>query len=247
MSNAHNTAKIIIVDDDELFRESLTGNLTDAGFEVQEFDGGPPMLEALETGIDGELVLLDWKMPGMTGIEVLRALRDKGCDLPVIFLTVLSEQIYEEAALIGGAVDFIEKSRSFAILKKRIELNLARPQGGGETTENDAAALQDTGPLRLEPGRHRAYWKETEVPLTISEFRMIELLATGGGNDVSYRELYDAVRGEGFVAGQGDEGHRQNVRKFINRIRDKFKALDPDFDSIENYHGFGYRWRHNAG
>ncbi len=63
-----------------------------------------------------DIILLDWKMPHMTGIEVLRELRQRQVEVPVVFLTVLSDQFYEEAGLIEGAVDFVEKSRGFAIL-----------------------------------------------------------------------------------------------------------------------------------
>ena len=58
-----------------------------------------------------------------------------------------------------------------------------------------------------------------------------------------YRELYDLVHGPDFVAGVGEQGYRANVRTFIKRIRQKFHDLEPEFDAIENYAGFGYRWR----
>ena len=67
------------------------------------------------------------------------------------------------------------------------------------------------------------------------------------GRDVSYREIYDLVRGEGFRAGSGEQGYRANVRALIKRIRQKFRDVDPTFDLIENYPGFGYRWRDGAG
>ena len=116
---------VAIVDDDDLFRESLGGNLENEGFSVLHFDNGADALSAFNEGTAVDLVLLDWKMPEMNGIEVLRQLRADDHAVPVIFLTVLSDQIYEEAALLGGAIDFVEKSRSFAILLKRIELALS--------------------------------------------------------------------------------------------------------------------------
>ena len=72
---------------------------------------------------------------------------------------------------------------------------------------------------------------------------MVKLLAERPGKDVTYRDLYDVVHGSGFRAGQGSEGYRANVRAAIKRIRQKFKESDADFDRIENYPGFGYRWR----
>jgi two-component system response regulator ChvI len=69
-------------------------------------------------------------------------------------------------------------------------------------------------------------------------------LAETPKRDFSYRDIYDIVRGRGFVAGWGEEGYRVNVRSFIKRIRQKFRALDDTFDSIKNYSGYGYYWDH---
>lgn len=240
------THRIVVIDDDDLFRESLEQNLLDAGYAVTTFAGGPDALAALADGAGADLILLDWKMPAMNGIEVLRRLREASLDIPVIFLTVLTEQIYEEAALLGGAVDFIEKSRSFAILRKRIELIVGGSKAGGPGGDAAADAAGDTariGLLTLYRDSHRAVWQGTEVPLTVSEFRIVDLMAGRAGRDVRYRDIYDLVRGEGFTAGQGPDGFRQNVRTFIKRIRQKFRDIDPGFEAIENYPGFGYRWR----
>lgn len=244
-------SRIALVDDDELFRESLQQNLADAGFDVTEFEDGPGILAALDEGARFDLVLLDWKMPEVSGIEVLRSIRAGMHDVPVIFLTVLSDQIYEEAALIGGAVDFVEKSRSFAILLKRIELILGKskahtPAPSKEGEQDEGRTLQ-RGPLLLDRKSYRAQWRGAEVPLTLNEFRIVDLLASRAGQDIRFREIYDIVRGEGFVAGYGPNGHRQNVRTFVKRIRQKFRSLDSGFDRIENYPGFGYRWQEDDG
>ena len=120
--NEQNGAQILIVDDDEMFRESLTQNLCDAGYATAAFECGPSALSHLANADAPDMILLDWRMPGMSGIEVLHEMRRMNIETPVVFLTVLSDQIYEEAGLHGGAVDFIEKSRSFAILLRRVEL-----------------------------------------------------------------------------------------------------------------------------
>lgn len=254
--------RLLLVDDDESFRESLGYNLSDAGFIVTDAASGPEALELLASTPDFALVLLDWKMPAMSGIEVLRRMRQAGLGVPVIFLTVLGSQIFEEAALQGGAVDFVEKSRSFSILLKRITLILAgtkgepaaleaRPESDAGTGTDDAGASPEPGgtgvlrrgPLELQRDCCRAFWKGTAVLVTVTEFRFIDLLATRAGQDVGYRALYDIVRGSGFVAGYGDEGYRANVRAFVKRIRRKFRDVDDSFDEIESYSGFGYRWR----
>ncbi len=242
---------IILVDDDDLFRESLAQNLEDAGFIVRAFPSGPVALDKIPSG-PGDLIILDWKMPEMTGIEVLRRLRETGDGRPVLFLTTLSDQIFEEAALSGGAVDFVEKSRSFGILMKRLRLILggSKGQAAAEAAAGPAAnagtSLLELGPLSLDLDGARARWRGQPVELTLTEFRIVEHLARRAGRDQSYRALYDVVHGEGFVAGSGADGFRTNVRSHMKRIRQKFRDLDPGFDEIMNYAGFGYAWRPQA-
>ena len=230
---------VLVVDDDALFSESLSRNLIDAGYRTRVFQDGPAMLHHLAAGPEADLMLLDWKMPGMTGIEVLQRLRSQKVQIPVIFLTVLSDQIYEEAGLLNGAVDFVEKSRSFSILLKRIELTL-----GGRRRKDGAEQppLVKYGDLVLRYDSHRAVWKDEGVDLTLTEFDIVAHLAENGDRDVSYRELYDIVRCQDFVAGEGEAGYRTNVRAFIKRIRQKFHEIDAGFALIRNYPSFGYRW-----
>ena len=95
----------------------------------------------------------------------------------------------------------------------------------------------------IEIRHHRAFWHGTRIDLTISEFKVLCDLVTHAGIDRTYRQLYDAVRGEGFAVGHGHDGHRVNVRGYIKRIRKKFRDVDPAFDEIENYASFGYHWR----
>jgi len=238
--------KIALVDDDDLFRESLGLNLADEGFEVVPFDRGQPALEYFTSGGDADIVLLDWRMPKMDGIDVLRHLRASGVEVPVIFLTVLSDQIYEEAALGGGAVDFVEKSRSLSILLKRMQIIIDGRKGGSEDEAAASAEAQSPvfrrGPLELRLDNSRAFWNGSRIELTLTEFNIVKLMSTRHDEDISYRDIYDLVHGKGFVAGYGPAGYRANVRAFIKRIRQKFRAVDGTFDRIENYPGFGYRW-----
>lgn len=231
---------VVVVDDDALFSESVSRNLVDAGYRTRVFSDGPSTLHYLACAPDADLVLLDWKMPGMSGIEVLQRLRMRKIDIPVIFLTVLSNQIYEEAGLLNGAVDFVEKSRSFSILLKRIELTLA---GHRAKNGDDTPAIARHGDLVLRYDSRRAAWKGAGIEFTLTEFDILAYLVANADRDVSYREIYDIVHGEGFVAGEGEIGYRANVRAFIKRIRQKFREIDADFNLIDNYPGFGYRWR----
>src|SRR6516225_7938631 len=140
-------AHLLLVDDDDLFRESLGLNLIDEGYSVTSFDNGRDALAFLESGGNVDVVLLDWRMPELTGIDVLRRIRRSGIAIPVIFLTVLSDDIYEEVALAGGAVDFIDKSRRLPILIRRLQLiaDGVRPASGPMLEPATAAP-----PLRLD-------------------------------------------------------------------------------------------------
>ena len=146
--------------------------------------------------------------------------------------------------LVGGAVDFVEKSRGFTILLKRIELIL-----GGSKTGGDPAASAEPEPnrrygdLEIDGAASQTHWRGRCVPLSLSDVAILSRLAAHSGTDLRYRELYDLVRGEDFIAGVGPDGYRVNVRTFIRRIRRKFREVDENFDEIENFPGYGYRWR----
>ena len=99
--------------------------------------------------------------------------------------------------------------------------------------------------LLVEPAIHQAKWRDKVVSLTLGEFRVTERLARANG-DVSYRQLYDVLKGESFIAGSGSEGYRANVRTLVKRIRQKFCDVDAEFAAIVSVPGFGYRWREEA-
>lgn len=230
--------RLVLVDDDELLREVLAGNLAQAGYDVQVFSDPMLALDAIPA-VQADLLILDWKMPGMSGLELLQALRGRGVATRALFFTSHNDTIYEEAALALGAADFVDKTRSFAILERRISMVLDH----NEEPRREASAPGEVvaGALSMTPANHAAAWRGQPVELTFGEYRVVELLATSG-RDLSYREIYDALRGENFIAGEGPDGYRANVRALIKRIREKFLAVDPDFSAIANYPGFGYRW-----
>jgi two-component system response regulator ChvI len=165
---AASKSRIVLVDDDDSFRESLGLNLIDEGYEVTSFSNGAAALEHFGAGGSADIVLLDWRMPGMNGLEVLRSLRRASNATPVIFLTVLREDIYEEAALEGGAVDFIDKSRRLSILVKRLRLiaeAAARP-----APESDGRPSGDVLHLGRRERRfdiNRASWSGAPIDLKI--------------------------------------------------------------------------------
>jgi two-component system response regulator ChvI len=241
-----NAVRIVVVDDDDLFRESLGLSLVDEGYEVTSFSGGSAALDHFASGERADVILLDWCMPGTNGLEVLRSLRRAGNTTPAIVLTALGEDIFEEAALEGGAVDFIDKSRRPSILMKRLRLIAKGTRPTPEPDERQPGDVLHLGRLELRLDINRASWAGAPIELSLSEFKIIALLAQRHGEDVSYREIYDLVHGEGFTAGYGGEGYRTNVRGLVKRIRKKFSDIDPEFDHIANYAGFGYRYHRTA-
>jgi two-component system response regulator ChvI len=233
--------RLLLVDDDELFREMLAMSLADEKFDVLSCRNGKACLEILYQDPQFDLILLDWRMPEMSGIEVLQAIKAAGIAVPVVFLTAFATERNEEAALDCGAVDFLDKTRSAAVMGRRIRILVGNGRGPAARPGGELEVLH-LGPLDVHFRVNRAYWDGQLVPLTTTEFRVVQLLASRAGEDVSYRAIYDVVHGQGFIAGDGSNGYRTNVRSLIRRIRQKFREVVPDFDEIENYPGFGYRW-----
>src|SRR3546814_4839442 len=116
------------------------------------------------SGEEAEAVLLDWRMPGLDGLAVLRRMRECRIQTPVIFLTVLSDEIYEEAALKWGAVDFIDKSRRLPIILQRLKLITE-----GVKTSADGGG-QPPAVIRNEIGRAHV---RTTVTKTNTVFRLL--------------------------------------------------------------------------
>jgi two-component system response regulator ChvI len=237
--------QVLLVDDDDMFRESLGQNLVDEEFDVVDFCNGQDALQYLAGGAHCDVVLLDWNMPRMSGFEVLRELGVGKLQAPVVILTAFSDEQNEAVALDCGAVDFLDKSRSPSILARRLRIILRT--GRGLHVEREDPEVLRIGCLELKLRASRAFWSDVRVPLTITEFNIVCLLASRAGEEVSYREIYDVVHGSDFVAGDGPSGYRTNVRSLIKRIRQKFRELDENFQEIENYPGFGYSWRAAGG
>jgi two-component system, OmpR family, response regulator ChvI len=240
MSQTASAIRLLFVEDDDCFREVLAAELADRGFDVQSFPDGFSLLSALDARLDADLILLDWKLPRMTGIDLLPRLRRRGVTSPVVFLTGHTPSTYETLAFDRGATDFIDKARGVDVLVRRLRHAVEATNGAAKDQQRDARLV--AGQLVLRTVVSRAYWKEIDVGLTVGEYNVIYLLASNQGRYVTYRSLYDKVHYEGFVAGPGALGYRSNVRTFIKRIRRKFLTVDPTFDEIKNYANFGYCW-----
>jgi two-component system response regulator ChvI len=237
--------RLLFVDDDDDYREAVAGELGDLGFNVESYATSGALIEALARGTDANVIVLDWGLPDLDGIDLLPRLRRQGIHLPVIFLTGQSSPAHENLAFDRGALDFVDKARGVPILARRIRLLI-----GPTKRSADEAEIEDSlqcGRLLLKPRISRAFWDDKDVNLTLTEFNIVRLLASNAGNHVTYRAVYDCMHHEGFIAGSGEHGYRTNVRSSIKRIRSKFRDLDPEFTEIENYPSFGYRWGKPAG
>ena len=232
--------RVVFVDDDDDYREAAATELDYLGFKVTSFATGEAMLDHLRQDPAADVILLDWKLQTGLGIDFLPQLHDGGFTLPVVFLASVPTTAHEYAALDRGAVDFVDKARGIPILAKRLRLIVETSRG---TPNGPGAEALQSGPLQLRPDIGRAYWKNQDIDLTLTEFKIVFLLVSRAGEYVTYRSIYDCVHHAGFVAGSGEDGFRTNVRSSIKRIRNKFHVLDAGFSEIENYPAFGYRWR----
>jgi two-component system response regulator ChvI len=232
--------RVLFVEDDENYREIVGDELSYHGFAVHSFADGDSLLGSLDAAADADVIVLDWALPDISGIDLLPELRRHGVNLPVVFLTSHAEPAYEQLAFERGALDFIDKMRGIDVLVRR--LRLVAEAGKGEPELPPAERLV-CGKLVLSLAGQRAYWNAVDVGFTVTEYDVVHLLASNGGRYLTYREIYDRMYYTGFVAGLGDEGYRTNVRAIIKRIRRKFCELDPTFGEIENAIATGYRWR----
>lgn len=230
---------IVLVDDDDEYREVLCADLIDRGFSVACFADGPSFLEALRNGIEAQVALLDWALPGMTGFALLGVLRERAIALPVVFLTGYSLTERELQALDHGAVDFVDKARGTDVLAHRLRLIM---EGQRRRAGTGAAQAERHGELALHRRAARALWRGQDVNLTVTEYKVVTLLVSHKSELQTYRAIYDAAHFAGFVAGSGEHGYATNVRSIMKRIRRKFLAVDPAFSAIENVQRVGYRW-----
>ena len=242
--NENKPIRLIFVDDDDDYREAAAVELVDLGFMVETFADGASMLASVADGTTADVIVLDWSLPAMSGIDLLPRLRREGILLPVVFLTGRSSPSHENLAFDRGALDFVDKSRGVPILAKRIRVIV-------ESSKRPAALeideTQHCGRLMLKPRVGRAFWDSIDLNLTVTEFNIVRLLSSNIGNHVTYRAVYDCVHHVGFMAGSGAHGYQTNVRSSIRRIRSKFRLVDPEFAEIENFSSFGYRWRPSEG
>jgi len=235
--------RVVLIDDDDQFRELAAGELEYLGFDVETYFSGQALFDARGASPEADVIVLDWKLNSELGPDLVAQLRKAGISEPVVFFTGLPTTTYENAALDCGAVDFVDKARGMPILAKRLRRIVEWKKNSATDRERRSLRI---GRLSLKAEVAAALWDSNNVGLTLTEFNVVHLLASRAGEYVDYRTIYDCVHHEGFVAGDGDYGFRTNVRSLIKRIRNKFRAFDAEFSEIENFAALGYRWRSHS-
>src|SRR6266851_215569 len=236
--------RVLHVEDDPNCREAIADQLSDHGFVVRSFADAMSLADGLALSSEADIILLDWDLPDVSGIELLVELRQAGVNLPVVFLTGYGFTAQEELAFETGAIDFIDKARGVEILAKRLRRLLKARESAAAPPP---ASLVVCGKLVLNPNVSRAYWNISDVGLTLVEYNIVHLLTSNAGRWMTYRAIYDRVHYEGFIGGSGADGYRINVRGIIKRIRKKFLECDEAFAEIENFVSLGYRWANPTG
>jgi two-component system response regulator ChvI len=227
---------IALVDDDRNILTSASIALEAEGYRINTYADGVSALVGFQTA-PPDLAILDIKMPRMDGMETLRRLRQKS-GLPVIFLTSKEEEMDELFGLKMGADDFIRKPFSHRLLVERIKVLLrrARPRDGAPAMEAGSNVLE-RGELRMDPERHTCTWKNEPVTFTVTEFLILQSLASRPGVVKSRNTLMDAAYDEDVYVGD------RTIDSHIKRLRRKFRARDREFDMVETLYGIGYRFK----
>jgi two-component system response regulator ChvI len=228
---------IALVDDDRNILTSVSIALEAEGYRIMTYTDGYSALDGFESS-PPDLAILDIKMPRMDGMEMLRRLRQKS-DVPVIFLSSKDEEFDELFGLKMGADDFIRKPFSQRLLVEHVKAVLRRSgdKDGTVSKETDAAKVLERGPLRVDPERHACTWKNEPVALTVTEFLILQALATRPGVLKSRNALMDAAYDEQVYVDD------RTIDSHIKRLRKKFNVADDSFNMIETVYGVGYRFK----
>ena len=231
------SASIAVVDDDRNILTGVSLLLEAEGFVVRPFSDGREALESFEKQ-PPDLAVLDIKMPGMDGLELLSRLR-RSSQLPVIFLTSKDDEIDEVLGLKMGADDYIRKPFSERLLVERIRALLRRVELANDPAAATAAGERAMvrGPLMLDPARHLCTWEGRPVPLTVTEFLLVQTLAQRPGHVKTRDQLMDAAYADNVYVDD------RTIDSHIKRLRRKFKSVDDGFQAIETLYGLGYRYR----
>ena len=223
--------RLLIVDDDADMRLLLAEYFRRLGFQVEERESGA---EALEPATAGrfDCFILDVSMPGMTGFELLKRVRDRGVQTPALFLTAHDALDYKVAGYEAGADDYLAKPFSPRELEYRVEALLRRSAKLQPVVEGERI---EVGDLVIDKRRHEVTRSGKLIELTPLEFQILELLATEPGRAWSRNALLDQVWSTDY------EGYQRNIDPHINRLRKKLETDPKDPQYVLTVRGVGYK------
>ncbi|TDE94240.1 response regulator transcription factor [Occultella glacieicola] len=222
--------RILLVEDEESYREPLTYQLTREGFEVVPVATGTDALVEFDRA-GADLVLLDLMLPGLSGVEVCRELRQRSA-VPVIMLTAKDGEIDKVVGLEIGADDYVTKPYSFRELLARIRAVLRR---GNESMDALTPAVLSVGRIRMDTDRHVVTIDGEEVALPLREFELLELLLRNPDRVLTRGQLIDRVWGADYV------GDTKTLDVHVKRIRAKIEVDPVNPQVLVTVRGLGYK------
>ena len=219
--------RLLVIEDDTTLRETLAAKLADGGFAVEQAaDGKEGLYFALEYPID--LAIVDLGLPEMSGLDIIRHVREQGKTYPILILTARDRWEDKVNGLDAGADDYVVKPFHHEEVTARVNALLRRSGGW-------ASSLMTAGPVELDMSRQELKVNDVSIELTSFEYKIIEYLMVRAGQVVSKTELTERLYDQDF------ERDSNVIEVFIGRLR---KKMDPDntIKPIETLRGRGYRF-----
>jgi len=222
--------KIILVDDEPEILTLVHDYLSREGFRVLTALNGVEGMALIERE-KPDLVLLDWMLPGLSGLEMCKKLRENS-SIPIIMLTAKSEEVDRVLGLEFGADDYIVKPFSLRELVARIKTILRRVSVTGQ--EN--SSVLNRGELGIDVASHRVWKGSEEILLTPTEFKMLHLLASRPGVVFSRLQLLQQAMGEEYLY------YERSIDTHISNLRKKIEDNPSEPRFILTVFGVGYRF-----
>jgi two-component system, OmpR family, response regulator RegX3 len=221
--------RVLVVDDEESYRDALSYMLAKEGFEVVAAADGAEGIAQFDR-IGADIVLLDLMMPGLSGTEVYRRLRQRG-PVPVIMVTARDSEIDKVVGLELGADDYVTKPFSQRELVARIRAVLRR----GQEAELIPDVVESAG-VRMDVERHEVSVDGERVKLALKEFELLEILLRNAGRVMTRSQLIDRVWGADYV------GDTKTLDVHVKRLRTKIEADPADPRHLITVRGLGYKF-----
>jgi len=222
--------RVLVIEDEESFRDALKFMLSRGGFDVILAPNGPEGMKLFDS-MNPDLVLLDLMLPEVSGTDVCKYIRTKS-NTPVIMLTAKDTEIDKVVGLELGADDYVTKPFSTRELLARIKAVLRR---GGEM-ENDFVGAVEVGPIRMDVERHVLSVNGESVAMPLKEFELLEFLMRNSGRVLTRGQLMDRVWGSNYV------GDGKTLDVHVKRIRSKIEPDPANPVHLTTVRGLGYRF-----